>query len=284
MNTAAVNTDTVNTVTVNLGTVNADTVVMGVLNVTPDSFSDGGKYVLPDAAIRHGEQLAAEGADIVDIGGESTRPGAHRVPVDEEQARVLPVVRALAAAGIAVSIDTMNASTARAAADAGAAYINDVSGGLNDEAMVQVAIDTDLPYIAMHWRGHSAGINSLATYCDAADEVRTELFERAGELLDAGVKRERLIIDPGLGFAKNAEHNWQVLGHLRSFTGLGLPVLIGPSRKRFLTAIGTDVDTATAVVCALAVRSGAWGVRVHDVAATRTAVAVAAAWSAGERG
>jgi dihydropteroate synthase len=265
----------------------AGTRIMGVLNVTPDSFSDGGRYVRTDAAIRHGLELVEQGADIIDVGGESTRPGALRVGADEEQRRVLPVVRELAARGIRVSVDTMHADTARRVAEAGAAIINDVSGGLAEPAMVAVALETGLPFIVMHWRGQSRSMNARATYADAGREVRDELFARVDELVARGMPEEKLILDPGLGFAKNGVHNWQVLAHLDSFLERGLPVLIGASRKRFLAdllppgAPIADRDAPTAVISALAAQAGAWGVRVHNVAATRAALDVVDAWKAG---
>lgn len=266
------------------------TQIMGVLNVTPDSFSDGGLYVETDAAVRHALQLVEQGADIIDVGGESTRPGAVRVGPQEEQRRVLPVIRELAGHGIRVSIDTMHAQTALAAATAGATILNDVSGGLADPAMVEVAIETGLPFIVMHWRGQSDTMNELAVYADAAAEVRTELFNRAAELVVLGVRPEHLIIDPGLGFAKDGEHNWQVLGHLHEFLALGIPLLVGASRKRFVGELlphGAPVtarDAPTAVISALAAQAGAWGVRVHDVATTRAALDVVDAWQAGAGG
>ncbi len=265
----------------------ARTQIMGVLNVTPDSFSDGGLYADQNDAVRHGIELARQGADIVDVGGESTRPGAHRVPIDEEQARVIPVVRALAERGVRVSVDTMNASTALAAAAAGAQLINDVSGGLADPAMVDAVIATGLPYVVTHWRGHSTEMDAHATYADAAREVREELFARVGELIVRGVDSSRLIVDPGLGFAKASVHNWQVLAHLDEFEQLGLPVLIGASRKRFVAdllpagAPATDRDAPTAIISALAAQAGVWGVRVHDVPSTRLALDIVEAWAAG---
>ncbi|GAB3393479.1 dihydropteroate synthase [Humibacter soli] len=260
---------------------------MGVLNVTPDSFSDGGRWASTDAAIDHGAELALQGADIVDVGGESTRPGAERVPVPAELGRVLPVVRELAARGIRVSIDTMNSETARAAVDAGATLVNDVSGGLADPAMAPFVAESGVDYIVMHWRGHSDRMNDLATYTDAAREVREELLRRVDDLRQKGVAVEHLIIDPGLGFAKNADHNWDVLHHLREFEAAGLPVLVAASRKRFLGelmpqgASVQDRDLPTAVITALAAREGVWGVRVHDVISTRIALDVVRAWDSG---
>ncbi|MET0724718.1 MAG: dihydropteroate synthase [Leifsonia sp.] len=263
---------------------------MGVINVTPDSFSDGGRWIDPDAAIAHAIDLVDDGAAIIDVGGESTRPGAPRVDPVAEQARVIPVVEALSAAGIAVSVDTMNASTAIAAADAGAAIINDVSGGLADPDMASAVASIGLSYVAMHWRGHSAHMNDLARYRDVVTDVRDELAARLAALTDAGIHPERIILDPGLGFAKDGQHNWQLLGRLDELASLGHPLLIGASRKRFLGGLlpadapVTDRDLPTAVVSALAARAGAWGVRVHDVAGTRQALDVVRAWQGGERG
>ncbi|MCX7523059.1 dihydropteroate synthase [Microbacterium sp. STN6] len=263
---------------------------MGVVNVTPDSFSDGGRYAQTDAAIAHALELVAEGADIIDVGGESTRPGAVRVGAAQEQRRVLPVVRELADRGIRVSVDTMHAETARAVATSGAAILNDVSGGLADPAMAAAVIESGLPFVVMHWRGQSITMNHQAVYADAAAEVRDELFARVDTLLGQGLEPGKLILDPGLGFAKNAEHNWRVLGHLDAFVGHGFPVLVGASRKRFLGALlPADApmaarDAPTAVVSALAARAGAWAVRVHNVAATRLALDVVEAWHAGEGG
>lgn len=265
------------------------TLVMGVLNVTPDSFSDGGRYATTDAAVAHAVEMVRQGADLVDVGGESTRPGAIRVDAVEEQRRALPVVRELAARGIAVSIDTMRAETARAAARAGAGIINDVSGGLADAAMAGVVRDTGLPYVVMHWRGHSAGMNSLAVYDDAGREVREELLRRVDALRSAGVPEEQMILDPGLGFAKDADHNWSVLAALDGLIATGFPVLVGASRKRFVGALLPDGapmeerDAPTAVISALAARAGAWAVRVHDPASTRVALDVVEAWQAGKR-
>jgi dihydropteroate synthase len=268
----------------------ADTVIMGVLNVTPDSFSDGGRWVDADAAIAHARELSDAGADIIDVGGESTRPGAARVDPDAEQSRVIPVIEALSAAGTAVSVDTMNASTARAAADAGAAIVNDVSGGLADPDMAATVASLDVGFIAMHWRGHSDRMNELARYGDVVTDVRDELAERVAALTTAGVRRERIILDPGLGFAKNGAHNWQLLARLDELAALGHPLLIGASRKRFLGGLlpagapVADRDLPTAVVSALAAQAGVWGVRVHDVAGTRRALDVVRAWQGGERG
>ncbi|HWD61425.1 MAG TPA: dihydropteroate synthase [Humibacter sp.] len=260
---------------------------MGVLNVTPDSFSDGGRWASTDAAIAHGVELARQGADIVDVGGESTRPGAERVPVPAELGRVLPVVSELAARGIRVSIDTMNSETAKAALDAGAQIVNDVSGGLADAAMAPLVAERGVHYVVMHWRGHSDRMNDLATYEDAAHDVRDELLRRVDALEAQGVAAERIIIDPGLGFAKNADHNWDVLHHLREFEAAGLPVLVAASRKRFLGELMPqgasiqDRDLPTAVITALAARDGVWGVRVHDVVSTRIALDVVHSWETG---
>jgi dihydropteroate synthase len=262
---------------------------MGILNVTPDSFSDSGQFTGVDRAVARGLELQAQGADVVDVGGESTRPGAVRVPIEEELGRVIPVVKGLVAAGVAVSVDTMNAVTAHAAADAGASIINDVSGGLADPAMYTVVADTGLTYIAMHWRGFSADMQQLASYGDVVADVRTELEARLAEMTVMGVDPQKVVLDPGLGFAKTPEHNWQLLAHLDELASLGHPLLIGASRKRFLAPFAADGappaarDEASAVVAALAVHGGAWGVRVHDVPATRLALGVVAAWQNGRQ-
>ena len=258
--------------------------IFGILNVTPDSFSDGGQF--PDAVAR-GVELIAQGADIVDVGGESTRPGAERVDAAVEQERVIPVIEGLVAAGVPVSIDTMNASTALAAAAAGASVINDVSGGLADPEMYRAVAQTKLLYIAMHWRGHSTGMDDLAVYDDVVTDVRTELKARLAEMFVWGIDPAQVVLDPGLGFAKTAEHNWQLLSRLDELATLGHPLLVGASRKRFLAdvlpegATTADRDLPTAVVSALAAQSGAWGVRVHDVPSTRAALDVSAAWQNG---
>lgn len=255
---------------------------MGVLNVTPDSFSDGGKWASTDAAIGHALTLRGQGADLVDVGGESTRPGATRVSPSDEQARVIPVITELARAGLVISVDTLNSETAAAAARAGATIINDVSGGLADPDMASVAARTGLTYVAMHWRAHAQQMDALATYANVVTDVRDELAARVAVLVRAGVARERIVLDPGLGFSKLPEHNWQLLAHLDAFDELGLPVMIGASRKRFLAgALPADApvvarDLPTAVVSVLAAQAGAWAVRVHDVAGTRAAFDVLA--------
>ena len=255
---------------------------MGVLNVTPDSFSDGGQWASTDAAIEHGLLLHAQGADLIDVGGESTRPGAARVSPEQEQQRIIPVVTELARQGLRLSIDTLNAATARAAAKAGASVINDVSGGLADPGMAAVAAETGLTYVAMHWRAHAQQMDALADYGDVVTDVIAELRARVEALTRAGVARERIVLDPGLGFSKNTHHNWKLLGRLDAFAELGLPVMVGASRKRFLAEtlpVGAPVfdrDLPTAVVSVLAAQAGAWAVRVHDVAATRTALNVLA--------
>jgi dihydropteroate synthase len=260
------------------------TVVMGVVNVTPDSFSDGGEWFDPEAAIAHGRDLIEQGADIVDVGGESTRPGAARPSVSEELRRVLPVVRALGRAGC-VSIDTMRAEVAAAAIDAGARLVNDVSGGRADPAMLPLVAEAGLPYVCMHWRGHSADMQSRAAYADVVAEVVTELTVQIGEAERSGIAPDRLIIDPGFGFAKTGEHNWQLLNRLAELEALGRPLLAGVSRKAFLGSLldGADGqprpakqrdDATTALTFALATRP-IWGVRVHAVRASRDAIAVA---------
>jgi dihydropteroate synthase len=260
--------------------------IMGVVNVTPDSFSDGGRFLDTDAAIAHGRQLVADGAHIVDVGGESTRPGAHRVDAATEADRVIPVIRALAAEGIACSVDTSRASVAEAAIDAGVAIVNDVSGGMADPAMARVVADAHIPWILMHWRGPSDVMAQLAHYGDVAIEVRDELLVRVDAAIAAGVNPRSLILDPGLGFAKNADHNWAVLRRLDVLVDLGLPVLIGASRKRFLGELLAGPDgsprspdgreVSTAAISMLAAQQGAWGVRVHDVTPTRDVLATLA--------
>lgn len=262
--------------------------IMGVVNVTPDSFSDGGRYLDVDDAIAHGLDLVAAGATIIDVGGESTRPGAARVDTSEEQHRVAPVVAALSAAGVRVSVDTMSAETARAAARAGASIINDVSGGLADDRMPGVMAEAGLSCIISHWRGHSADMASRASYVDAAVDVARELDERVSTLLSQGVNAAQIIVDPGLGFSKHTEHNWRILARLDLLLDLGYPVLVGASRKRFIGALLPEDapmeqrDAPTAVVSVLAAQAGAWGVRVHDVAATRLALDTLAAWQGGD--
>jgi dihydropteroate synthase len=261
---------------------------MGILNVTTDSFSDGGRFVAPDAAIAHGLALARDGADIVDVGGESTRPGAERVPPEVELDRVLPVVRALVAEGIAVSIDTMRAATALAAVDAGASYVNDVSGGLADPDMASTVAGRDVDFIAMHWRAHATEMDQHDVYGDVVAEVRDELAARVESLVAAGVEQQRIVLDPGLGFAKVGESNWPLLARMTEWNA-GHRVLIGASRKRFLGAViarpGVAADDpaaredATTAVTALAAAHGAWAVRVHNPTAAKDALAVASAWT-----
>jgi dihydropteroate synthase len=262
--------------------------VMGVINVTPDSFSDGGAFPDADAAIKHGLRLLGDGADLLDVGGESTRPGAQRVPADEELRRVLPVVSALAAAGAVVSIDTMRAATAEAALAAGAQVVNDVSGGQADAGLPRVVAAAGVPYVVMHWRGHSTTMQQHAVYADVVAEVRDELAARLDAVVAAGVSPEQVVLDPGLGFAKTAEHNWTLLAHLDQMLGLGRPLLVGASRKSFLGSLLADPpsgeprpvvdrDDATAAVTVLAAAAGAWAVRVHDVRANADAVRVVAA-------
>ncbi len=257
---------------------------MGILNVTPDSFSDGGRYAGVDAAVEHGIDLWRAGADIVDIGGESTRPGAERIDGPTEIARVVPVIEGLAAAGVPMSIDTTRAAVAEAALAAGAVAINDVSGGLADPAMAAVAAAAGCPWILMHWRGHSRRMNELAVYTDVVAEVRDELLERVDAAVAGGVAPGQIVLDPGLGFAKTAEHNWALTAHLDVLVGLGFPVLFGASRKTYLGRLLAgpggeprpvgEREAATLATSVLAVAAGAWGVRVHDVRATADALAV----------
>jgi dihydropteroate synthase len=262
-------------------------VVMGVVNVTPDSFSDGGQWFEPSAAIEHGRELMAQGADIVDVGGESTRPGAERPSVSEEKRRVLPVVAALAAAGAVVSVDTMRAEVAAEALAAGAAIVNDVSGGLADPEMAGLVAAAGVPFVAMHWRGHSVDMQSRAVYDDVVADVVAELSRRASELIAAGIAADRIVLDPGFGFAKLTGHNWSLLRGLDRLVELGHPVLVGTSRKTFLGRLGVptggeprpplDRDPATAATSMHAARVGAWGVRVHHIPSTLDAMRVAQA-------
>ena len=270
------------------------TLVWGVLNVTPDSFSDGGQWESQSDAIAHGLELASCGADIVDIGGESTRPGAPRIAVDDELQRVIPVVRALVADDVVVSVDTMHSQVAEAAVAAGAALVNDVSGGLADPRMLQVMAALGVPYVIMHWRGHSANMDELATYDDVVAEVSAELKARVDAACESGINLDSIVLDPGLGFAKQVRHNWPLLAGLDALNPLGLPVVVGASRKRFLGALLADAsggprsvnerDDATHAVSAIAASEGVWGVRVHDVRGSADAVRVGAAWRAARSG
>ena len=240
--------------------------VMGILNVTPDSFADGGRHNDLEAAVARGLEMIAEGVDIIDIGGESTRPGADRVSEAEEIARTIPVITELAKHGVRISIDTMRASTAEAAIKAGASIINDVSGGLADPEMLQTAARLQVPYIAMHWRGQSKDMNSKAIYGDVVSDVISELNERIEAALDAGIQKDKLIIDPGLGFAKDAEHNWAIIDSIDRFVALGYPVLVGGSRKRFLGGETPDErEQATIELTKRLGTTGVWAVRVHSV-------------------
>ncbi|MCE3031595.1 MULTISPECIES: dihydropteroate synthase [Streptomyces] len=261
--------------------------VMGVVNVTPDSFSDGGRWFDTTAAVKHGLDLVAEGADLVDVGGESTRPGATRVDEDEELRRVVPVVRGLASEGVVVSVDTMRASVAARSLAAGAALVNDVSGGLADPEMIPVVADAGAPFIVMHWRGLLEGAAVHGVYDDVVGEVVDELRARVDAVLAGGVAPDRIVVDPGLGFSKEAEHDLALLARLDRLTALGHPLLVAASRKRFLGRVlagpegapppARERDAATAAVSALAAQAGAWAVRVHEVRATADAVRVARA-------
>ena len=265
--------------------------VMGVVNVTPDSFSDGGQWYGADAAIAHGLELAAQGADIVDVGGESTRPGAQRIDEEEELRRVGPVVTELVRAGLPVSIDTMRARVAEFALNAGAQLVNDVSGGLADPDMPRLVAAAGVSYVVVHWRGHSHDMYSRAVYADVLTEVRDELARRVDAVVHAGVDPGRIVLDPGLGFGKRPEHNWPLLARLAelgTLAGGTFPVLVGASRKGFLGKLLAghdgvprtlaDRDQATVAVTALAAAAGAWCVRVHEVPPNADAVLVAAAW------
>jgi dihydropteroate synthase len=261
------------------------TLVMGVLNVTPDSFSDGGQYAETSAAIARGRELVADGADIVDVGGESTRPGAERIEADVEIARVIPVIRELAGEGVVVSVDTMRAAVAEAALDAGAVAVNDVSGGSADPAMAKVVGAAEVPFVVVHSRGPSVDMQSRAVYTDVVAEVASELRVAVDAAVDAGVQRSRIIVDPGLGFAKTGEHNWELLRRVDELAILGFPLLIGASRKAFLGRLLTDGDTArpvderddaTTALTTLLAAQRVWGVRVHAVGASADAVRVVA--------
>ena len=260
------------------------TLVIGILNVTPDSFSDGGEWLDRSKAVKHGLQLMADGADIIDVGGESTRPGAVRPAMGEELRRVLPVVTELAAAGAVVSIDTMRPEVALQAVASGARMVNDVSGGRADPAMLHAVAELEVPYVCMHWRGHSTDMQSLASYTDVVAEVIAELRDQVTLAMSAGIASERLIIDPGLGFAKTADHNWQLLKRVNELADLSLPVLAGVSRKSFLGVLlaapdGTprppkERDEASAALTTILAEQRIWGVRVHSVRASRDAIAV----------
>src|SRR5450759_4030644 len=263
------------------------TLVMGVVNVTPDSFSDGGMWFTPEAGVAHGLELLEQGADILDVGGESTRPGAVRTSEDEELRRVIPVIRELSRHGARVSVDTMRAAVAVQAVDAGASIVNDVSGGLADADMPRVVATAHVPFVVMHWRGHSDTMQSRASYDDVVSDVCRSLSERVDDLCGRGVGRDQLILDPGFGFAKLAEHNWSLLAHLDALQSLGFPVLVGTSRKTFLGALGVSEgeafrppaqrDVATAATTVIAALAGVWGVRVHEVASSIDALRVVAA-------
>jgi dihydropteroate synthase len=247
--------------------------VMGILNVTPDSFADGGQHLAPELAIARGLVMIKEGVDIIDIGGESTRPGADRVPEDEEQARVIPVIRALAQSSAIISVDTMRASTAKLAVEAGATIVNDVSGGAADSQMFATIATLGCKYTLMHWRGHSKDMNAKAIYDDVVTDVIEELTIQLNKALTAGIKGENIILDPGIGFAKDAEHNWEILRRIDEFIALGYPILIGHSRKRFLGGDKPDDrEEATVKVTQSLVGKGIWGVRVHGVKANVEAV------------
>ncbi|WP_156727374.1 dihydropteroate synthase [Streptomyces apocyni] len=261
--------------------------VMGVVNVTPDSFSDGGRWFDTTTAVKHGLDLVTEGADLVDVGGESTRPGASRVDEAEELRRVVPVVRDLVSEGVTVSVDTMRAKVAEQALKAGARLVNDVSGGLADPAMVPTVAAAGAPFVVMHWRGFSADMNSKAVYENVVSEVVAELHARVEAVVAGGIAPEHLVIDPGLGFAKQAEHDLALMAHLADLRALGRPILVAASRKRFLGRVlagpegapppARERDAATAAVSAIAAHQGAWAVRVHEVRATADAVRVARA-------
>ncbi len=256
--------------------------VVGVLNVTPDSFSDGGLFSDTNSAIKHAKELISKGADLIDVGGESTRPGAQRIDTLEEQKRVIPVIEELTNLGIITSIDTMRSQTAIAAKNAGAKMVNDVSGGLADEKMHQTVAKLGIPYVLMHWRGHSTVMDELARYTNVASEVINELSNQVKKAISSGMDKDKIVVDPGLGFAKNPEHNWQILKDFNQLHELELPIYVGASRKRFLADFAypskstdpKDRDLATSVISAFVALNGAWAVRVHDVAGSAAAVKV----------
>ena len=272
----------------------AKPLVMGVLNITPDSFSDGNLYTSLDAALDHARLLAISGADIIDIGGESTRPDAERITIQEEQERVLPVIKKIVEAdlGVQLSIDTMNAETAKAAVALGVSIINDVSGGLADPEMFRVAAETNATLVISHWRGHSNIMNTLNSYQDVAAEVATELQQRVDAAIAAGVSRDKIVVDPGLGFAKDMKQNWQLVARLDEIEKLGLPILVGASRKRFIAGALDEAepntvsmerrDVATAVLTALLMQRKLWGVRVHNVLSTVDAINIVGALHEGQ--
>jgi len=267
--------------------------LMGVLNVTPDSFSDGGEFLDPASALEQVSLMVGQGAQIIDVGGESTRPGAQRISLQDEQDRVLPVIEKIKAEfDVLVSIDTMNSKTARRAVQAGADIVNDISGGLADPQMFASIQDLECQYILGHWRGHSDQMDSLASYSDVAREVVAELAEQVSMAVASGISRDRIVVDPGLGFAKDIHHNWDLVNRLDELEALGLPVLVGASRKRFLAHALNAIDpasvsmprrdVATAVLTALLLQRKLWGVRVHEIQGTKDAIAVVAALKAGQ--
>jgi dihydropteroate synthase len=258
------------------------TLIFGILNVTPDSFSDGGKFFTLEKAVAQAKQLINDGADVIDVGGESTRPGAERITSEEELSRVIPVVSELVKQNIVVSIDTMRSEVAKAAVATGAKYVNDVSGGKADQNMFMTISQLNAKYILMHWRGQSKNMDDLANYQDVVKEVIEELSTQIEKALAAGVKKENLIIDPGLGFAKKPEHNWTILQNLEKFNELKLPMLIGHSRKRFLNELANESnadidfkDAATAAISYQLANKGVWAVRVHEAKQTYSAIAAA---------
>lgn len=275
----------------NLNKNNLDrTLIFGILNVTPDSFSDGGNFLTLDSALAQANKLMQDGAEVIDVGGESTRPGAERITSAEELNRVLPIIKKLVDQGIAVSIDTMRAEVAKAAVEAGALYVNDVSGGKADENMFETVAALNVKYILMHWRGQSKNMDELANYQDVVKEVIKELNQQINTALAVGVKKENLIIDPGLGFAKKAEHNWEILRNLDQFRALDYPILIGHSRKRFLNDLSSDLvpdndfkDSATAAISYQLAKEKIWGVRVHEAKRTNAAIAAACHFGEGRR-
>ena len=256
------------------------TLVLGILNITPDSFADGGKYIDPSDAIARGLQMLDEGVDVIDIGGESTRPGAEPISLNEELERVIPVIRSLSKHGAIISIDTTRSETARASVESGAKIVNDISAGLYDSEMLATVAALNCPYIAMHTRGNSKNMSTLAKYVEVVSEVISELSQRVDAALKAGISKSNLILDPGIGFAKEAEHNWALINHIDSLESLGYPVVIGASRKRFLGELTDnsspeDREAASIALTALLARRKIWGVRVHSVKHHRDAISVA---------
>ncbi|MDA0259360.1 MAG: dihydropteroate synthase [Actinobacteria bacterium] len=256
------------------------TLVMGILNVTPDSFADGGRHFDFEAAINRAKEMISEGVDIIDVGGESTRPGADRVTEEIERDRVIPVITELSELGVTLSIDTTRASIAQAAIGAGATIVNDVSGGLADPKMAAlIASNPAIQYVVMHWRGHSKDMQKAAEYQNVVSEVKDELDDRVVALTKSGVLPEQIVLDPGIGFAKSSAHNWELLKNIDRLNLLGFPILVGASRKRFLgdllsAEVADDRESASIAITTYLAKAGIWGVRTHSVKPHRDAIAV----------